>query len=115
VLARIEAELARKEDFVGRSLTGLSTSGTSTRVELPRPRARSMSSEDRWPRLRGGWPSHRLGPDSWKRPWRRWPGRDADVVLRSGDPPIALPSEAWSDFTKGGVDAEATAASSIDA
>jgi hypothetical protein len=54
VLARIEAELARKEDFVGRSLTGLSTSGTSTRVELPRPRARSMSSEDRWPRLRGG-------------------------------------------------------------
>jgi hypothetical protein len=33
----IEAELARKEDFVGRSLAGLSTGGTSAGVELPRP------------------------------------------------------------------------------
>jgi hypothetical protein len=32
-----EAELARKEDFVGRSLVGPSTSGTSAGVELPRP------------------------------------------------------------------------------
>jgi hypothetical protein len=32
-----EAELARKEDFVGRSLAGLSTGGTSAGVELPRP------------------------------------------------------------------------------
>jgi hypothetical protein len=32
-----EAELARKEDFVGRSLAGPSTGGTSARVELPRP------------------------------------------------------------------------------
>jgi hypothetical protein len=32
-----EAELARKEDFVGWSLAGSSTSGTSAGVELPRP------------------------------------------------------------------------------
>jgi hypothetical protein len=32
-----EAELARKEDFIGRSLAGPSTGGTNTRVELPRP------------------------------------------------------------------------------
>jgi hypothetical protein len=32
-----EAELAQKEDFVGRSLTGPSTSGTSAGIELPRP------------------------------------------------------------------------------
>jgi hypothetical protein len=32
-----EAELAQKEDFVGRSLAGPSTSGTSAGVELPRP------------------------------------------------------------------------------
>jgi hypothetical protein len=32
-----EAELARKEDFLGRSLARLSTGGTGARVELPRP------------------------------------------------------------------------------
>jgi hypothetical protein len=32
-----EAELARKEDFVGRSLTGPSIGGTGAGVELPRP------------------------------------------------------------------------------
>jgi hypothetical protein len=32
-----EAELARKEDFVGRSLAEPSTGGTSAGVELPRP------------------------------------------------------------------------------
>jgi hypothetical protein len=37
VLVWTEAELARKEDFVDRSLAGLSTGGTSARVELPRP------------------------------------------------------------------------------
>jgi hypothetical protein len=37
VSAQTEAELARKEDFVGRSLAGLSTGGTDTGVELPRP------------------------------------------------------------------------------
>jgi hypothetical protein len=38
VSAWIEAELARKEeDFIGRSLAGPSTGGTSTGVELPRP------------------------------------------------------------------------------
>jgi hypothetical protein len=42
--------------------------------------------------------------------WRRWPGRGADVVLRSGDPPTVLPSEARSDFAEGGVDAEGAAA-----
>jgi hypothetical protein len=55
-------------------------------------------------------PSCLLGPDPWRRPWRRWPGRGADVVLRSGDPPTALPSEARSDFAEGGVDAEGAAA-----
>jgi hypothetical protein len=33
----IEAELARKEDFVGWSLTGSSTGGTGAGVELSRP------------------------------------------------------------------------------
>jgi hypothetical protein len=32
-----EAELARKEDFVGRSLAGPSTGETGAGVELPRP------------------------------------------------------------------------------
>jgi hypothetical protein len=32
-----EAELARKEDFVGRSLVGPSTGRTDAGVELPRP------------------------------------------------------------------------------
>jgi hypothetical protein len=35
--------------------------------------------------------------------------RGADVVLRSGDPLTALPSEARSDFAEGGVDAEGAA------
>jgi hypothetical protein len=41
-----EAELARKEDFVGRSLAGSSTGGTSAGVELPKPQAGLVSSED---------------------------------------------------------------------
>jgi hypothetical protein len=110
VLAWTEAELARKEDFVGRSLAGPSTGGTSAGVELPKPRAGPVSSEDSWLRLRAGRPSCLLGPDSWRRPWRRWPGHGADVVLRSGDPSTALPSEARSDFAEGGVDAEGAAA-----
>jgi hypothetical protein len=105
-----EAELARKEDFVGRSLVGPFAGGTHVGVELPRPRAGLMSSGDSWLRLRGGRPSHLFGPDSWRRPWRRWPGRGADVVLRSGDPPTASPSEARSDFAEGVVDAEGAAA-----
>jgi hypothetical protein len=110
VSARTEADLARKEDFVGRSQAGPSTGGTDAGVELPRPQAGLMSSEDSWLRLQGGRPSRLLGPDSWRRPWRRWPGRGADVVLRSGDPPTALPSEARSDFAEGVVDAEGAAA-----
>jgi hypothetical protein len=35
VLAWTEAELAQKEDFVGRSLAGPSTSGAGAGVELP--------------------------------------------------------------------------------
>jgi hypothetical protein len=69
-----------------------------------------MSSGDSWLRLRGSRPSRLLELDSWRRPWRRWPERGADVVLRSGDPPTVLPSEARSDFTEGGVDAEGAAA-----
>jgi hypothetical protein len=110
VSAWTEAELARKEDFVGRSLAGPSAGGTSAGVELPRPRAGLLSSGDSWLRLRGGRPSRLLGPDSWRRPWRRWPGRGADVVLRSGDPPTALPSEARSGSAEGVVDAEGAAA-----
>jgi hypothetical protein len=110
VSAQTEAELTRKEDFVGWSPAGPSTGGTSVRVELPRPRAGLMSSGDSWLRLRGGRPSRLLEPDSWKRPWRRWPGRGADVVLRSGDPPTASPSEARSDLAEGVVDAEGAAA-----
>jgi hypothetical protein len=110
VSARTEAELARKEDLVGRSLAGSSTGGTNTGVELPRPRAGLMSSGDSWLRLRGGRPSRLLEPDSLRRPWRRWPGRGVDVVLRSGDPPTASPSEARPDFAEGVVDAEGAAA-----
>jgi hypothetical protein len=106
----IEAELARKEDFVGRSLAGPSTGGTSAGVELLRPQAGLVSSGDSWLRLRGGRPSRLLGPGSWRRPWWQWPGRGADVVLRSGDPPTVFPSEARSDFAEGGVDAEGAAA-----
>jgi hypothetical protein len=53
-----------------------------------------------------GRPSRLLG----RRPWRRWPGRGADVVLRSRDPSTALPSEARSDFAESVVDAEGAAA-----
>jgi hypothetical protein len=70
VSAQTEAELARKEDFVGRSLAGPSTGGTDAGVELPRPRAGLMSLGDSWLRLRGGRPSCLLEPDSWRRPWR---------------------------------------------
>ena len=110
MLAWTEAELARKEDFVGRSLARPSTGGTDTGVKLPRPRAGPMSLGDSWLRLRGGRPSCLLEPDSWRRPWRRWPGRGADVVLRSGDPPTASPSETRSDLAEGVVDAEGVAA-----
>jgi hypothetical protein len=64
VSARTEAELARKEDLVGRSLAGSSTGGTDVGFELPRPRAGLMSSGDSWLRLRGGRPSRLLEPDS---------------------------------------------------
>jgi hypothetical protein len=104
------AELARKEDLVGRSLAGSSAGGTDTGVELPRPRAGLMSSRNSWLRLRGGRPSRLLEPDSRRRPWQRWPGRGADVVLRSGDPPTVSPSEAWSDLAEGIDDAEGAAA-----
>jgi hypothetical protein len=110
VSARTEVESAQKEGFVGRSQAGPSTCGISAGVELLRPRARPMSLQDSWLRLRGGRPSRLLGPDSWRRPWWRWPGRSADVVLRSGDPPTALPSEARSGFAEGVVDAEGAAA-----
>jgi hypothetical protein len=69
-----------------------------------------MSSEDSWPRPRGDQPSHLLELDSRRRPWRRWPGRDDDVVLQSGDPRTASSSEARSDLAEGVVDAEGVAA-----
>jgi hypothetical protein len=106
VPARTEAELALKEDLVGRSLAGSSVSGTDAGVDPPRPRAGLMSSGDSWPRPRGDQLSRLLEPDSWRRPWRRWPGRDDDVVLQSGDPRTASPSKARSDLAEGVVDAE---------
>jgi hypothetical protein len=105
-----EAELARKEDLVGRSLAGSSVSGTDAGVDLPRPRVGLMSSGDSWPRPRGDQPSRLLEPDSRRRPWRQWAGRGDDVVLQSGDPRTALPSEARSDLAEGVVDAEGAAA-----
>jgi hypothetical protein len=110
VSAWTEAELARKEDLVGWSLAGSSTGGTNVGVESPMPRVGLMSSGDSWLRLRGGRPSRLHEPDSWRRPWWRWPGRGADVVLRSGDPPTVSPSEARSDLAEGVVDAEGPAA-----
>jgi hypothetical protein len=112
VSAWTEAELARKEDLVGRSLAGSSVSGTDAGVDLPRPRAGLMSSGDSWPRPRGDQPSRLLGPDSRRRPWRRWPGCGDDVVLQSGDPRTTSPSEARSDLAEGVVDAEGAAAPS---
>jgi hypothetical protein len=63
VSARTEAELARNEDLVGRSLAGSSTGGTDAGVELLRPQAGPMSSGDSWLKLRGGRPepSARVG------------------------------------------------------
>jgi hypothetical protein len=110
VSAWTEAELAQKEDFVGRSLAEPSTGGTDAGVELPRPRAGMMSSGDSWLRLRGGRPSRLLESDSWRRSRRRWSGRGADVVLRGGDPPTVSPSEAMPDLAEGVVDAEGAAA-----
>jgi hypothetical protein len=103
VSARTEAELARKEDPVGRSLAGSSVSGTDAGVDQPRPRVGLASSEDSWPR-------RLLGPDSRRRPWRRRPGLGDDVVLQSGDLRTASPSEARSDLAEGVVDAEGAAA-----
>jgi hypothetical protein len=110
VSAWTEAELARKRK--------LHRSGPGQVVHWPdqrRSRVAEATSQagvlgDSWMRLRGGRPSCLLGPGSWRRPWRRWPGRGADVVLRSGDPSPVLPSEARSDFAEGGVDAEGAAA-----
>jgi hypothetical protein len=110
VSAQTEAELARKEDLVGRSLAGSSVSGTDAGVDLPRPRARLMPSGDSWPRPRGDQLSRLLEPDSWRRPRRRRPGRDVEVVLQSGDPRTTSPLEARSDLTEGVVDAEGAAA-----
>jgi hypothetical protein len=110
VSARTEAELARKEDLVGRSLAGSSVSGTDAGIDQPRPRVGLASSEDSWPRPRGDRPSRLLGPDSRRRPWRRWPGHGDDVVLQGGDLRTASPSEARSDLAEGVVDAEGAAA-----
>ena len=110
VSAQTEAESARKENLVGRSLAGSSVSGTDAGIDQPRPRVGLTSLEDSWSRPRGDRPSRLLGPDSRRRPWQRWPGRGDDVVLRSGDLRTASPSEARSDLAEGVVDAEGAAA-----
>jgi hypothetical protein len=73
-----------------------------------------MSSGDSWLRLRGGRSSRLLGSGSWRRPWRRWLRRDADIFLRGGDPLTVSLSEAGSDSAEDGVDAEGAAAPPID-
>jgi hypothetical protein len=110
VSARTEAELARKEDLVGRSLAGSSVSGTDAGIDLPRPRVGLMSAGDSRPRPRGDQPSRLPEPDSRRRPWRRWPRRGDDVVLQSGDLRTASPSEARLDLAEAIVDAEGAAA-----
>ena len=107
---RTEAELARKEDLVGRSLAGSSVSGTDARIDLSRPQVGLMSSGDSWQRPRGGQLSRLPELDSQRRPWRRWPRLGDDVVLQSGDPWTALPSEARSDLAGGVVNTEGAAA-----
>jgi hypothetical protein len=72
--ARTEAELARKEDLVGRSLAGSSVSGTDAGVDLSRPRAGLISSGDSWSRPRGDQPSRLLELDSWRGPDGDGPG-----------------------------------------
>jgi hypothetical protein len=111
VSARTEAELAREENLVGRSLAGSPVSGTDAGIDLPRPRVGLMSSGDSWPRPRADLPSRLLGPDPQRRPWRRWPGLGDDVVVQSRGLRTASPSEAGSDFAEGVVDAEGAAAS----
>jgi hypothetical protein len=73
-----------------------------------------MSSGVSWLRLRSGRSSRLLGPGSWRRPWRQWPKRGADIFLRGGDPSPVSPSEAGSDSAEGGVDAEGAAAPPVD-
>jgi hypothetical protein len=73
-----------------------------------------MSSGDSWLRLRSGQPSRLLRPGSWRRPWRRWPRRGADIFLRGGDPLPVSPSEAGPDSAEGGDNAEGAAAPSVD-
>jgi hypothetical protein len=110
VSARIEAELARKEDLVGRSLAGLPISGTDVGIDLPRPRVGLMSVVDSRPRPRGDQPSRLPEPDPRRRPLQRWPELGDDVVLQSGDLRTASSSEARSDLAEGVVDAEGAAA-----
>jgi hypothetical protein len=73
-----------------------------------------MSSGDSWLRLWSNRLSRLLGPGFWRRPYRRWPRRSADIFLRGGDPSLVSPSEAGSDSAEGGDDAEGAAAPPID-
>jgi hypothetical protein len=59
---------------------------------------------------RGNRLSRLLGPDSRRSPWQRLSRHDDDVVLQSGDPWTASPSEARSDLAEGVVDAEGVTA-----
>jgi hypothetical protein len=96
VLAWTEAESARKDASLPRSrwlprprrcssggwsLARSFASGTNPGVTLPRPQAGLRSLGDSWMRLRSGQPRCLLGPGPWRRPWLRWPKRDAGVLL----------------------------------
>jgi hypothetical protein len=59
---------------------------------------------------RGERPRRLLGPDSRRSPWQRLPGRGDYIVVQSGDPRTASPSEARSNLAEGVVDAEGATA-----
>jgi hypothetical protein len=91
-----------------------------SRVVRQRDRRRSRSAEapgragalGRWLAEAPGVTGRATCSDRIRRsPWHRLSGRDDDVVLQSGDPWTASPSEARSDLAEDVVDAEGVTAS----
>jgi hypothetical protein len=125
VSAWTEAELAREEASSARLMASVARlrrrshqwttwPGSSRRCYTSSAWEVPCSSGDSWLRLRSRWSSRLLGPGSWRRPWRRWPRRGADIFVRGGDPSPVSPSEAGPDSAEVGDDAEGAAAPPID-